>query len=119
MITINFFKDGAYIKGHDIEEICSLVSYAMWCCIGDCFKENADVFYYESGNDEAWSKLGLTYIKINLDIEEHSKIFNRFKENITCWLKELYKDRVKIISLEKYIDWDLALKDAKKEQCIT
>lgn len=117
MITINFFEDGAYIKGHDVPSICHVVSYAMWSFLQDSLNADKDVTYYQSANDENWSMLGFTYTKINPEIEEHVKLLERFKDNITCWLTELEHDRVKIIyHKEKSIDWNLALEDAKQEQ---
>lgn len=120
MITINFFKDGAYIKGHDTPEVCTLISYAMWSCINDCIDENEDVYHYQSANDSNWSYLGFTYIKINTDIEEHKKIYNKFKDNISYWIEELLPHTVKIVNrLNDEIDWFEALADAKCEAGIT
>jgi hypothetical protein len=117
LITINFFKDGAYIKGHDIQEVCSVISYAMWSCVSDCIKEDENVYHYQSSNDESWEQLGFTYIKIDLNVSEHVKIFNNFKVNLMYWIEELYP-QVKTIDNEESIDWSKALLDAKKEQGI-
>jgi hypothetical protein len=117
MITLNFYKDGAYIKGHDINEICTLVSYAMWNCIEDCLDINDDVWHYESGYDEKWKYLGFTYIKINLDCVEHIKILDRFRSRIIYWVGGLFPNRVKINeNQEELINWNKALFDAKQEQ---
>ena len=129
MIEIKFYKDGAYIKGHDIDEICTLVSYAMWACIEDCLRENEDVYHYESGFDDKWKHLGFTYIKINKDCPEHVKILERFKKNISFFVSkwdDIWDEngkkidncegrarRVNVINHEGFIDWDSALKDAK------
>jgi hypothetical protein len=118
MITINFYKDGAYIKGHDIKEVCSVISYAMWSCVNDCLEANENVHHYQSHIDEIWRDLGFTYIQIDLDVEEHRKIFNNFKANLWNWVDELYP-QVKIIDNEdEFINWNNALKDAKQEQGI-
>lgn len=119
MITINFYEDGAYIKGHDIQEICSVVSYAMWSCVNDCIEEDENVYHYQSSNDKTWDKLGFTYIKIDLRVKVHIKIFNNFKANLQSWVNYLYP-QVKIINnANEMINWDIALADAKKEQGIT
>lgn len=119
MITINFFKDGAYIKGHDEDKICTLISYAMYSCINDCIEANQNVYHYQSANYEDWQRLGLTYVKIDLTVEEHVALFYNFKSNLWSWLSELYPERVKINNNEnELIDWDKALKDAKQEQGI-
>jgi hypothetical protein len=118
VITLNFYKDGAYIKGHDIQEVCSVISYAMWSCVNDCLEENDNVYHYQSATDKVWERLGFTYIKIDLDVKEHIKIFNNFKANIWNWVHDLYH-QVKIINNEnELIDWDKALLDAKQEQGI-
>lgn len=119
MIAINFFKDGAYVKGHDIQEVCTNISYAMWCCMNDCYLEDTDIYYYESANDENWSVLGFTYFKINTSVEGHFKIYSRFKQNLSEWVTALFPNRVKIIEkMDDEINWDNALKDAKQEQGI-
>lgn len=117
MITINLYKDGAYVKGHDIPELCTLVSYAMYSCMNDCYEEDTDLYYYESINDKQWSRLGLTYFKINLDSEGHLKVFGRFKRNIMEWITALFPERIKIIEKpDEEINWEDALADAKQEQ---
>lgn len=117
LITINFFKDGAYVKGHDIPEICTNISYAMWCIINDCLEEDADVYYYESANDEQWKHLGFTYVKINMEVDVHKKIYSRFKQNLSEWVTVLFPNRVKIIEkMNDLIIWENALRDAKEEQ---
>lgn len=114
MIKINFHLNGAYITGHDIDEICGLVSYAMWSCTNDCYKENENITFYESINDEEWSHLGFTYIKVDEGCKDHLKLLNRFKENITYWLNVLYPNRVRVITFEDNIDWNKALQEAKQ-----
>lgn len=130
MITMNFYKDGTCITGHDINEICTLVSYAMWACIEDCLNKNDNVHYYESCYDNKWKNLGLSYIKIDTECPEHLTIFERFKDNITRFVSrwddiwdengkklvncEGRKQRVKINYYDEYIDWDTALQDAKQ-----
>jgi hypothetical protein len=117
LITINFFKDGAYVKGHDINEICTNISYAMWACMNDCYLEDSDIYYYESANDENWSRLGFTYFKLNISVDGHMKIYKRFKHNISEWITVLFPNRVKIIEkLDDEINWEKALNDAKAEQ---
>ena len=118
MITLKFYKDGAFIKGHDIQEICSVISYAMYSCINDCINVNENVYHYQSHTDEEWRNLGLTYIKIDVNVEEHVISFNNFKANIWNWVHELYP-QVKIINSEdELIGWNKALLDAKQEQGI-
>lgn len=116
MITLNFYKDGAYIKGHDTQEVCAVISYAMWACIEDCIQENDNVHHYQSANDPEWKNLGFTYIKIDLSVKEHVKIFGNFKTNIWEWVSYLYP-HVKFNLYENgLINWFNALEDAKKEQ---
>jgi len=131
MITIAFYKNGAYVTGHDTDEICTLISYAMWACIEDCLQENDDVCHYESGFDENWKHLGFTYIKINKDVPEHNKILERFRKNLSYFISrwddvwdendkklpdcEGRKRRVQVNSrLDEYINWDTALQNAKQ-----
>ena len=129
MITMNFYSDGAYIKGHSIEKVCTLVSYAMWSCINDCLKKSDDVWHYQSANDEDeyWHTLGLTYIKVDKDNKELMAIYDNFRTNLKVWLEDYNKDdvmnrvdymlHVKIIEkLNEEIEWKSAFKDAKKEQ---
>lgn len=117
LITVNFFEDGAYVKGHDIQEVCNIVSYAMWLCINDCLDTNENVTYFESCNDTQWKSLGFTFIKIDVNEENHLKILSGFKNRLPYWIDTIYPSRVKINYYDKkLIDWDEALKDAKKEQ---
>lgn len=119
LITINFYKDGAYVKGHDTQEVCAVISYAMWSCIEDCIQENDNVDHYQSANDPEWKSLGLTYIKIDLSVNEHVKIFNKFKTNIWEWASHLYPQVKFSLNENGLINWETALLDAKKEQGIT
>lgn len=115
MITLSFYEDGCYVKGHDIDKICSIISYGMWSCISDCLECDKDVWHYESGNDKNWDDLGFTYIKINKDCDGHKFILGNFKNNISKWIREHYSDRVKIIdNANKFIEWGDALMDAKQ-----
>ena len=118
MVTINFFKDGAYIKGHDIQEICTLVSYAMWACINDCHTENQNIKFYESCNDDNWKHLGLTFLKIDVECDEHIKLLSRLENNLLYWLEVMYPNRIGFSHSNGNIDWDSALQDAKQEQGI-
>lgn len=119
MITINFYEDGAYVKGHDIQEVCSVVSYAMWCCINDCLDANENMTYYESANDEQWKGLGFSFIKIDTGDKNHMKTLNVFKERLSFWLEVIHHNRVKIICNDGlFIEWDEALKDVKTERGI-
>lgn len=71
MIKLNFVNDGVYIIGHDTKEICNVISYAMWACINDCRRENKNIKFYESCNDENWNHLGFTYLQIDSECQEH------------------------------------------------
>jgi hypothetical protein len=114
MITINFHPDGAYITGHDTDEICGVVSYAMWNCIENCHRANGDMHYYQSVHDPDWSHLGLTYINFNESCHEHITEFNNFKINVSAWVENIYPSRVKINHHEFKINWQKALHDAKQ-----
>lgn len=114
MITTNFHPDGAYIKGHDSNEVCTLVSYAMWACMNDCYREDTNIVFYESINDEEWKSLGFTYIKIDESVEGHVKILDRFKLNLTYWIEVLFPNRIFIINHDGLINWESALNDAKQ-----
>jgi hypothetical protein len=113
LITINFYKDGAYVTGHDVMEICRIVSYCMWACIEDCLSEDKDIWYYESGNDDNHKQLGFTYFKINSESEVHKKIYKRFKENSTFYTNVPEHEIAVNERLEELINWDIALADAK------
>lgn len=113
MITMNFYKDGAYVTGHDIPEVCTVVSYCMWACIEDCLEENKDITYYESGWDDDHKRLGLSYFKINLYSEAHKKIYKRFREN-SIYYVNMPEHKVETNErLEELINWESALVDAK------
>lgn len=106
MITIYFFKDGFYIKGHDHNEFCNLISYSSWACAEDCMEENDDVYHYYSDLDDDNKHLGLTYIKINIDIPEHVKIYHRFKIKIELFLNEHANGRIGIVHREdELVSW--------------
>jgi hypothetical protein len=115
LITINFYKDGAYITGHDINEICGIVSYAMWNCIENCMRAETDMHYYQSINDPEWSRLGLTYIKINKTCLEHKIELENFKTNITGWFNHEYQGRVMFNNYNEDVNWNIALEDAKNK----
>lgn len=118
MITINFYSDGAYIKGHDEHGRCYTVSYAIWACVEDCLLVNDDVWHYGSASDENWNSLGLSYIKINDGCQEHVTILKRFRENVAKFVKNNFGDIKITENLDGKINWDEALKDAKREQGI-
>lgn len=119
MITLNFFKDGAYVKGHDVDLICSIVSYAMYSCTNDCLIVSENAEQYQSANDEEWSRLGFSFIKIDTSVEQHAISLSNLRGNLWNWVDAMYPNRVKVIDKQdEEINYPNALIDAKQEQGI-
>lgn len=119
MITVHFYKDGVYVKGHDKLDICNLVSNGMWQCIEDCLNIDLDVWHYESCYDNNWTYLGFSYIKINLDCGGHVNTLSNFKETTLRQANKRFTHKIRFVdNSEKLIDWFAALADAKAEQGI-
>lgn len=112
MIKVNVFKDGVYVFGHDRNEVCTLISYAMYSAINDCLRLTDEIEYYQSTNDENHSRLGLTYFKILKDADETCyTILNNFKINTSEWITYLFPE-VQFEVFDMEIKWDVALKSA-------
>lgn len=120
MITLNFFKDGVYVKGHDDILICSIVSYAMYSCTNDCLIADKNVEHYASADDELWSRLGFSFIRIDTNVEQHNIALSNLRGNLWYWVNDMYPERVKVVDrFNDEINFDKALKDAKLEQGYT
>lgn len=115
MITINFYKNGAYITGHSDITTCSVVSYAMWSCICDCLDEGELIKNFQSAITEGKENMGFTFVEINLNNEEHIKIFSRFRADIWCWVYEKYNDKVTVNDYpDDFIEWDKAWMEVER-----
>lgn len=96
MILIRIFNNGAIIKGHSTEEVCSVVSYSVFAMINDLTEYDENAEYYTS-HEHGLLLEGLTWLVFNKDLFKAAQIFCYWYENIQRWCKTLYPNEVEFV----------------------